>query len=107
MKDTNSFEFVVSTTVNLGAVTPGTWAIDCCKPDQSIGSKDKDRVHMSVTQPAIVIHILFQQMRALLQTSSSGPNTLLSKQWVLGFNCIDAVIDFLCGGKLTLASGWC
>ena len=56
MKDMNLFELLVNATVSLGAVMPGTWAIVCCTPDQSVGRKDKDRVCVSVAQPAIVIH---------------------------------------------------
>ena len=66
-------------------------------PDQFIQSKDKDRVHTSVAQQAIVIHILFQPMGASLkrqfQTIGSGPNALLPKQWMLGCNFIDVFID--------------
>ena len=60
MKDImNLSKFGVNDTVSLGAVMPGTQAIDCCAPDQSIQSKDKDRVDMCVAQPVIAIHALF------------------------------------------------
>ena len=74
--------------------------------DQSVGSKDKDRqVHMSVAQPSIMVLVLFQPMGGALlkqqlhQAISSSPNAFLSKQWALGCNSLNALVDFICRGR--------
>ena len=87
------------------------WVLSCQESGQSIavrltsplGARAAGRICTSEAQPATAICALPQPMGALLerqfQTTSSIPNFLLSEEWMLAANGVDAGAGFLHGGK--------